>query len=30
MANGALSAVCYGTVFFLLAARKFARKDITS
>lgn len=30
MANGALSAVCYATVFGLLAARKFARKDVTS
>lgn len=30
MANGALSSLCYATVFGLLAARKFARKDITS
>ena len=30
IANGALSAVCYGTVFCLLAGRHFARKDITS
>lgn len=30
MASGVLSAVCYGTVFFLLAARRFATKDITS
>jgi ABC-2 type transport system permease protein len=25
-----LSAVIYGTVFFLYAGRRFARKDITS
>lgn len=30
MANGALSALCYATVFFVLAARRFSRKDITS
>ncbi|MGH3625422.1 MAG: ABC transporter permease [Sciscionella sp.] len=30
MASGTLSAICYGTVFFLLAARRFATKDITS
>lgn len=30
MAAGVLSAVVYGTVFSLLAARRFARKDITS
>lgn len=30
MANGALTSLCYATVFGLLAARKFARKDITS
>ncbi|MFD2422489.1 ABC transporter permease [Amycolatopsis pigmentata] len=30
MAAGALSAVAYGTVFSLLAARRFATKDITS
>ncbi|HET6502147.1 MAG TPA: ABC transporter permease [Amycolatopsis sp.] len=30
MAAGILSAVVYGTVFFLLAARRFATKDITS
>ncbi|MGH3431260.1 MAG: ABC transporter permease [Thermocrispum sp.] len=30
IANGALSAVCYATVFWLLAARKFAGKDVTS
>ncbi|WP_158891230.1 ABC transporter permease [Amycolatopsis anabasis] len=30
MANGVLSAVLYGTAFTLLAARRFARKDITS
>lgn len=30
MANGMLSAALYGTVFFLLAGRRFATKDITS
>ena len=30
MAAGILSAVIYGTIFTLLAARHFARKDITS
>ncbi|MQA07495.1 MAG: ABC transporter permease subunit [Pseudonocardiaceae bacterium] len=30
MASGALSAVAYGTVFTLLAARRFSTKDITS
>jgi ABC-2 type transport system permease protein len=30
MANGVLSSVLFGTVFTLLAARRFARKDITS
>lgn len=30
MATGALSAVCYATVFALLAAHRFTRKDITS
>lgn len=30
MANGALTSLCYAAVFGLLAARKFARKDITS
>ncbi|MFD8495853.1 ABC transporter permease [Amycolatopsis sp. NPDC059657] len=30
MVNGILSAVIYGTVFFLLAARRFATKDVTS
>lgn len=30
MASGALSAICYTTVFGLLAARHFQRKDITS
>lgn len=30
MATGALSAVCYATVFALLAARRFTHKDITS
>ncbi|WP_199434550.1 ABC transporter permease [Qaidamihabitans albus] len=30
IANGALSAILYGTVFGLLAARRFATKDITS
>jgi len=30
MASGALSAVLYGTAFTLLAARRFATKDITS
>jgi ABC-2 type transport system permease protein len=30
MANGALTSVLYATVFGLLAARRFSRKDITS
>ncbi|MCK2239681.1 MULTISPECIES: ABC transporter permease [unclassified Crossiella] len=30
MASGVLSALVYGTVFLLLAARRFATKDITS
>lgn len=30
MASGLLSAAVYGTVFFLLAGRRFAQKDITS
>ncbi|GAB3474765.1 ABC transporter permease [Amycolatopsis cihanbeyliensis] len=30
MATGALSSVIYGTVFVLLAARRFATKDVTS
>lgn len=30
MATGALSAICYATVFALLAAHRFTRKDITS
>jgi ABC-2 type transport system permease protein len=30
MTEGAFSAVCYAAVFGLLAARRFARKDITS
>lgn len=30
MSEGAFSAVCYAAVFGLLAARRFARKDITS
>ncbi|MGH3518441.1 MAG: ABC transporter permease [Haloechinothrix sp.] len=30
LANGALTSVCFGTAFGLLAARRFARKDITS
>ena len=30
LASGMLSAVLYGTVFFLYAGRRFARKDITS
>ncbi|KID28085.1 ABC-2 family transporter protein [Prauserella sp. Am3] len=30
MASGALSATLFGTVFFLLAARRFATKDVTS
>ncbi|WP_020673797.1 ABC transporter permease [Amycolatopsis nigrescens] len=30
MANGLLSSIIYATVFFLLAARRFSTKDITS
>jgi ABC-2 type transport system permease protein len=30
MARGVLSALIYGVIFFALAARRFARKDITS
>ncbi|OLT43982.1 ABC transporter permease [Saccharomonospora sp. CUA-673] len=30
MASGALSAVVYGTLFFLIATRRFSTKDITS
>lgn len=30
MAYGALSAICYATVFFVLAGHRFSRKDITS
>jgi len=30
MTRGVLSALIYGVIFFAVAARRFARKDITS